>query len=152
MTLRFDSHGKPVGLDWDTLSANCPQDPSVWTRASLVKSQRAAGRLPDETETMIVRMHAEGMTAAEIAEAVEVNPMTVGVVLTRRDVTEGRGRGTRQAVSPELEDEIIRLYADENKAAAAIKAEAGVSHQTLYKVLRRRGVPLRGKGVRGIPA
>jgi hypothetical protein len=148
MTLRYDDRGRSVGLDWAALSANCPQDPSVWSRASLVKPKRAANRLPDETETEIVRMHLDGVTASDIAEAVGVAVPTVSAVLDRHEIRENRGRGTRQRTPEHIADEIVRLYTEHGMAGAEIGERVGVRHATVYKVLRRRGIQPRGRGSR----
>lgn len=142
---RYDGHGRPIGVDWAVLSANCPQDPSVWGKASLVKTTRAANRLSDETEIEIVRMHREGVTAKDIAECLEISPVTVAAVLDRRDVTENRGRGTRQRTPLETTQEVIRLYTEEKLGGQGIRNRLGLSHATIYKILRRNGIPTRNQ-------
>lgn len=148
MTLRYDERGRPIGLDWAALSANCPQDPSVWSRGSLVKDKRPGTRIPNETETLIVRLHLDGMTAGDIAEATDVSAVTVSAVLDRHEITENRGRGTRQRTPEHVADEVVRLYTQEGMAGAAIGERVGVRHATVYKILRRRGIPVRSQGSR----
>jgi len=145
---RYDVHGRPIGLDWTVLSANCPQDPSVWVSASLVKEKRPGTKIPNETETLIVRLHRDGMSAADIAQTVDVSAVTVSAVLDRNDVRENRGRGTRQRTPEHVADEIVRLYTEQNLAGAKIGELTGVRHATVYKVLRRRGIPVRSQGSR----
>lgn len=142
---RYDAHGKPAGLDWDVLSANCPQDPSVWVKGSLVNPKRAGNRLPDEIEMRIVRMHLDGVPATEIAEELEISTPTVGAVLDRREITEGRGRGSRNRTPQETVDEVVRLYTVEGLGGAGIRNRLGLSHATIYKILRRQGIPTRTK-------
>ena len=142
---RYDGHGRPIGLDWAVLSANCPQDPSVWANASLVKPKSRGTRIPDETEMRIVRLHLDGWTAAQIAEDCDVSSVTVSAVLDRREVTENRGRGTRQRLPQETYDEVIRLYTEERLGGAGIRAALGLSHATIYKILRRHGIPTRNQ-------
>lgn len=143
MALRHDEHGKPVGLDWDTISAGCPQDPSVW---KTLPARRQGTRLEAETEAEIVRMHLEGMTNADIAEAVGVSAKTVSVVLDRCDITENRGRGSGQRTPQDVVREIIRLYTEHDMAGAEIGRRVGVRHATVYKILRRNGVAVRSRG------
>lgn len=146
MTLRYDDRGRPVGLDWPALSAHCEQDPSVWVNASLVKPKRPGSRLPDETETLVIRLHREGLTQAEIAEAADVSAPTVSAVLDRHEIRENRGRGSRQRTPQHITDEIIRLYTQENLAGAKIGELTGVRHATVYKILRRNGIQPRSQG------
>lgn len=142
---RYDDRGRPIGLDWSALSANCPQDPSVWKRGQPVKDKRAGGRLSEEIETRILQLHADGAANADIAAAVDVHPMTVGAVLNRHGVTEGRGRGIRQRTPEAVVDQVIHLYTQEGLGGAGIRRETGLSHATIYKILRRNGIVTRAK-------
>lgn len=146
MTLHFDAHGRPAGLDWAAVSAHCPQDPSVWVDASLVKPKRSGTRVPNEIETEIVRRHLAGETAAAICDAVGVSAPTVSAVLDRHEITENRGRGSRQRTPQHITDEIIRLYTEQGLAGAEIGQRVGVRHATVYKILRRNGVQPRSQG------
>ena len=148
MTLRCDDRGRPVGLDWPALSAHCEQDPSVWVNASVVQPKRTGSRVPNEIETLIIRLHREGMTQPEIAEGADVSAPTVSAVLDRHEITENRGRGSRQRTPQHITDEIIRLYTQENLAGAKIGELTGVRHATVYKILRRHGVAVRTQGSR----
>ena len=148
MTLRFDDRRRPVGLDWATLSARCEQDPSVWANASRVNPKRPTTRLPDETEMLIVRLHLDGMAAVDIAKQADVSAVTVSAVLDRHEIRENRGRGTRQRTPDHIAREVIRLYVDEGLAGAEIGERTGVRHATVYKILRRNGVPVRSQGTR----
>ena len=148
MTLRYDAQGRPIGLDWATISASCEQDPSVWSNASLVKPKRSGTRVPDETEMLIVRLHLDGMTAADIAQEADVSAVTVSAVLDRHEIRENRGRGTRQRTPDHIAQEVIRLYVDEGLAGAAIGERTGVRHATVYKILRRNGITVRTQGSR----
>jgi transposase len=148
MTLRYDEQGRPAGLDWTALSANCPQEPSVWSNASLVKEKRPGTRIPNETETLIIRLHLGGMAAVAIAAAADVSAPTVSAVLNRHEIRENRGRGTRQRTPDHVTAEIIRLYVDEGLAGARIGELTGVRHATVYKILRRNGIQPRGMGTR----
>lgn len=148
MTLRYDDRGRPVGLDWATLSANCEQDPSVWLNASLVKEKRPGNRVSDEIETLIVRLHLDGLSAADIAERADVSAPTVSAVLDRHEIRENRGRGTRQRTPDHIAAEVVRLYTQENLAGAVIGERCGVRHGTVYKILRRNGIQPRGRGSR----
>lgn len=142
---RYDVHGRPAGLDWAALSANCPQDPSVWSNASLVKEKRPGNKLPNETETLIVRLHLDGVAAVDIAEQIDVSAVTVSAVLDRCGVTENRGRGTRQRTPDHVVDEVVRLYTVDKLGGAGIRAQLGLSHATIYKILRRRGIATRNQ-------
>lgn len=142
MTNRYDERGRPVGLDWNVINAGCPQDPSVWKKAA-TETAKSPAKLGDETEAAIVRMHHEGLRAAEIAESLDIATATVGKVLDRRGVTEDRGRGTRQKTPDDVVAEVIRLYTEEQLGGVTIHRRTGLSPATIYKILRRNGVPTR---------
>lgn len=44
-----------------------------------------------------------------------------------------------------VEREIVRLYVEESQSGVYVAQQVGVQPQTVYKVLRRLGVPVRGK-------
>lgn len=148
MTLRYDLLGRPVGLDWPAVSAHCEQDPSVWRNASQVQPKRSGSRVPNEIETEIIRRHREGETAATICDAVGVSAPTVSAVLDRHEITENRGRGSRQRTPEHVADEIVRLYVEQQLPGAKIGELTGVRHATVYKILRRRGIQPRSQGTR----
>lgn len=154
MTLRYDPDGRPAGLDWSAISAQCPQDPSVWSKDSLVKTNRPGSRLPDETETLIVRFHLEGLTGTEIASRLDVSVPTVSAVLDRHEIRENRGRGVRSRTPDNVAREVVRLYLEEGMSGAQIYTRTGVRHATVYKILRRNGIEPRTKGgkTRGVAA
>lgn len=150
MTLRFDALGRPCGLDWATVSAACPQDPSVWSDASVVKPKRQISRLPDETETEILRLYMEGATVVAICEQTGVAPLTVSRVLDRNEIQRrpNRGGGDRQRTPEHVVDEIVRLYVEEGLNGYQVGDRVGVRHATVFKHLRRRGIQPRAKGHR----
>ena len=148
MTLRCDDRGRPVGLDWPAISTHCEQDPSVWVNTSVVQPKRSGTRLPDETEMLIIRLHKDGQTQADIAEAADVSAPTVAAVLDRHEIRENRGRGPRQRTPDHIAAEIVRLYVEEGLAGARIGELTGVRHATVYKILRRHGVAVRTQGSR----
>lgn len=141
MTLCYDNRGRPVGLDWTVINASCPQDPAVWKAASQVKPKDT--KLPEETEVEIVRLHLRGILAADIAKELNVSTATIGKVLDRRGVTQDRGRGTRQKTPDDLITEVIRLYTEEGLGGTSIHRRTGVGIATIYKALRRHGIPTR---------
>jgi len=141
MTIRYDNRGCPAGLDWTVISASCPQDPSVWKAAS--QTPRQSTKLPDETEAEIVKLHLQGVLAADIGRALDISNVTVGKVLDRRGVTQDRGRGTRQRTPDDVTAEVIRLYTQEELGGTTIRKRTGLSHATIYKILRRNGIATR---------
>lgn len=140
MTLCYDKQGRPTGLDWTVINANHVPDPSVWRKA---QDKPRDTKLPDETEAEIVRLHLRGVLAAEIARGLDISTATVGKVLDRRGVTQDRGRGTRQKTSDDLIAEVIRLYTEEKLGGTDIHRRTGVGIATIYKALRRNGIPTR---------
>lgn len=148
MTLRFDERGRPTGLDWAALSASCPQDPSVWSNASLVNTKRQGTKLSDLTEMEIVRLHAAGVASVAIAADLDISSVTVAAVLDRRGVTENRGRGTRQRTPAAVAKEVVRLYTEEQLPGSKVGKLTGVRPATVYKILRRHGIDVRDRGSR----
>jgi hypothetical protein len=51
--------------------------------------------------------------------------------------------GRPPSITPEQEDEVIRLYRDEALTAREIQERTGITSQKIYTALRRRGVPRR---------
>jgi DNA invertase Pin-like site-specific DNA recombinase len=142
MTLCYDDRGRPTGLNWTVINASCPQDPAVWKTVQVAKPPKGT-HLPDEIERGILRRHSEGATAVEIAEEWGISSITVGKVLNRNGVTQDRGRGTRQRTSEVVAAEVIRLYTEEEMGGSGIRNRLGLSHATIYKILRRNGIPTR---------
>lgn len=156
MTLRYDEHGKPVGLDWSVCTDGNPR-PEVWTNWRPPKRQDGTGeeqeerepthsrkRLAPVVEALIIRMYRdEKKSARECALAAGVKPPTVFKVL-RRNGIESRGdhRGPR-VVTPDQETEIVRLYVDEQQSSAQISRSVGVGVRTISHTLNRAGVRIR---------
>lgn len=156
MTLRYDEHGKPVGLDWSVCTDGNSR-PEVWTNWRPPKRQESDGTEPEERETthsrkrlapaveaLIIRMYRdEKKSARECALAAGVKPPTVFKVL-RRNGIESRGdhRGPR-AVTPEQEREIVRMYVDEKQSSAQISRTVGVGVRTISHTLNRLEIRIR---------
>jgi transposase-like protein len=57
-----------------------------------------------------------------------------------------RARGARRPkLSPDEEREIARLYADTNTSTSEICARLGIGESSLYRIVQRQGIPLRGR-------
>jgi transposase-like protein len=55
-------------------------------------------------------------------------------------------RGTRRPrLSPDEEREIARLYADTSTSTSEICARLGIGESSLYRIVQRQGIPLRGR-------
>ena len=54
-------------------------------------------------------------------------------------------RSRRPRVTPDEQREIVRLYTDENASPAELRNEFGIGDSTLYRLLQKRGVTLRGR-------
>jgi hypothetical protein len=58
----------------------------------------------------------------------------------------GKARGTRRPrLSPEEQREVARLYGDSSISTAVIRGRFGIGESSLYRVVQRQGVPLRGR-------
>jgi RNA polymerase sigma-70 factor (ECF subfamily) len=88
------------GGDVDTLSdvARCAPDASVEQSEQVQLLHRLLGLLDDEKREAFVLSELEGMTMAEIAEALDVNPNTISSRLraARREFEEALERATRE--------------------------------------------------------
>jgi transposase-like protein len=55
-------------------------------------------------------------------------------------------RGSRRPkLSPEESREIARLYSDTNTSTSAICSQFGIGESSLYRIVQRQGIPLRGR-------
>jgi transposase-like protein len=54
-------------------------------------------------------------------------------------------RAKRRRLSPEQAGEVARLYAEGSTATSAIRARFGIGESSLYRILQRQGIPLRGR-------
>jgi transposase-like protein len=55
------------------------------------------------------------------------------------------GGSRRQRLSPDEGREIVRLYAETNTLTSDIRAKFGIGESSLYRILQRQGIPLRGR-------
>jgi transposase-like protein len=59
-------------------------------------------------------------------------------------VTKARG-ARRSKLSPDEEREIARLYADTSTSTSEICKRLGIGESSLYRIVQRQGLPLRGR-------
>lgn len=103
MTLRYDGHGRPVGLDWTVCNDGNPR-PEVWSDwtpqrpwyRKARKKKRVANpgvgrggvnKFSPEKDALIVKMYTEDLLPAyKIAEAINSTPKTVWRVLKRNHI------------------------------------------------------------------
>lgn len=99
MTLRYDTHGRPRGLDW-TICNDGSNDISIWSTWSRPKPRRrrpdiknpGSGRgqlqrLPADIESAIITMYQNEMKSAfDISKVYDITPKTVYRVLKRNDI------------------------------------------------------------------
>ena len=52
----------------------------------------------------------------------------------------------RRRLSPEEQREVARLYADGSLPTSQIRDRFGIGESSLYRIVQRQGVPLRGRG------
>lgn len=156
MTLRYDEHGKPIGLDWTVCTDGNPQ-PAVWTNWRPTAAKERGGeeqedrepthsrqRLSPATEALIIRMYRDELKSArECAMAAGVKPPTVFKVLNRNGVPSRGYHQTVRSVTPEQETEIVRRYVDELQSSGQISKALGVSNRTVSRALTRAEVTIR---------
>jgi DNA invertase Pin-like site-specific DNA recombinase len=114
VTLRYNDHGKPVGLDWSVCNDGNSQ-PEVWGFVPKKKGKKRQpimnpgigrggnSRLPVEIEEKIIEMYTEKeMAAIAIAKELGSTAKTVFRVLRRNDIptrTQSRSQELRHARS-----------------------------------------------------
>lgn len=115
MTLRYNEHGRPVGLDW-TVCNDGNSRPEVWGLRPVRKSGKKRqpimnpgigrggnSRLPVEIEEKIIEMYTvQEMAAIAIAKQLGSTAKTVFRVLRRNDIptrTQSRSQELRHARS-----------------------------------------------------
>jgi transposase-like protein len=54
-------------------------------------------------------------------------------------------RATRHRLSPEQQREVARLYAESTTPTSEIRKRFGIGESSLYRIVQREGVPLRGR-------
>jgi transposase-like protein len=54
-------------------------------------------------------------------------------------------RAARHRLSPEQQREVARLYAESTTPTAEIRKRFGIGESSLYRIVQRQGVPLRGR-------
>lgn len=102
MTLRFDAHGRPIGLDW-TVCNDGKNDTSVWTgvrdspnhkpkskRRDILNPGSGRGsnmRLPYETEERLLKMYKEGIRPLDIAEELGIAYGTIFKIVRRNGLS-----------------------------------------------------------------
>jgi hypothetical protein len=80
---------------------------------------------------------AESRLPAEEASAQTAQPAQPGDVRPER--------ATRRRLSPEQQREMARLYAEGTTPTAEIRTRFGIGESSLYRIVQREGVPLRGR-------
>jgi transposase-like protein len=63
----------------------------------------------------------------------------------RLERTADPGRATRRRLSPEQQREVARLYAESTTPTSEIRRRFGIGESSLYRIVQRQGVPLRGR-------
>jgi len=54
-------------------------------------------------------------------------------------------RSRRANLTPDEQRDIVRLYSDENASPAELRTRFGIGDSTLYRLLQKQGVTLRGR-------
>jgi hypothetical protein len=111
VTLRYDNHGRPVGLDWKVCNDGNPR-PEIWSNWQAPKKRRNRSRKPimnpgigrggakrfsPEKDALIVKMYVEDqMPAYKIAEVINSTPKTIWRVLKRNKVQKRTGSSAQK--------------------------------------------------------
>jgi transposase-like protein len=158
VTLRFDEHGKPIGLDWSVCNDGNPT-PQIWMdwRPRRAKAggqtveQEAEGRqthdrkrLSPATEALIIRLYRdENKSARECAETAGVKSPTVFKVLARNGIASRGYHQTSRSVTREQSAEIVRLYTVELQSSGQISKALGIGTRAVSRALVNAGVTIR---------
>ena len=84
----------------------------------------------------------------DVMQVSTTEPQDHGSVASTEDqqARAARPRGAqRRRLSPEQTGEVARLYAEGSMATSAIRARFGIGESSLYRILQRHGIPLRGR-------
>jgi transposase-like protein len=65
----------------------------------------------------------------------------------QRNGTQASGR-TRRRLTPDQQREVARLYSETSASTAEIRDQFGIGESSLYRVLQKHAVSLRGRGTR----
>jgi transposase-like protein len=60
-------------------------------------------------------------------------------------------RAARRSLSPEQQREVARLYAETSTPTSEIRKRFGIGESSLYRIVQRAGVPLRGRAAASPP-
>jgi transposase-like protein len=58
------------------------------------------------------------------------------------------GGRTRRRLTPDQQREVARLYSETSASTAEIRDQFGIGESSLYRVLQKHGISLRGRGTR----
>jgi len=105
-------------------------------------------RISENQIKLIISLYTQGMTSAEIAEKVGVSSSSVLRMLKRNGVSvrSKRDHIVPNKFSEEKEQEIIRLYTEENKTTNEIAVLYNTYNTSIRRVLIRNNIPLRTYG------
>lgn len=100
-----------------------------------------------EFDELVVGLRKSGLRVRDIARRVKAATPTVSAVLQREDILPKWQRGRNWSkIGPEQVDEIERLYVG-GLSTSALGKRFDCCSRTIANALRRRGVPLRRRGV-----
>ena len=127
----------------------------------LVESQRGSRRLKltDEEKQQMAQMYQEGKSLREIGFNFHgLSPKYISQILKDQGI-EMRPRGWPKGkpfvsdfhrgnkITPQIKDEVVRLYTQYNLNQEAVARETGVSPQAVLNILRERGIQVERQGV-----
>ena len=108
-----------------------------------------AKRITKEQEQEIINLYLSGKTSKEVSEIVNVGSTSVLRVLQRNNIpTRAKSEHkTPNKFSEDKEQEIIRLYTEENKNTNEIAKLYNTYNTSIRRVLERNNIPIRSYGV-----
>lgn len=107
-----------------------------------------ANRITKEQETNIISLYAEGKSSQEISSIIGVSSSSVLRVLKRNgiEIRSKASHKTPNKFSEEKEQEIIRLYTEENKNTNEIAKLYNTYNTSIRRVLQRYNIEIRSYG------
>jgi transposase-like protein len=76
----------------------------------------------------------------------EVDERSIGSTDGAPAAKASSGRSRRRRLSPEQQREVARLYAEASMPTSQIRDRFGIGESSLYRIVQRQGIPLRGRG------
>ena len=118
--------------------------PSAWS-AVRARTAEASLRQPRGSSMLTSRYVMQDVMQVTRAEPQEHGP-AASMEDTQTQASAARPTASpRRRLNPDQAGEVARLYAEGSVSTAEIRARFGIGESSLYRILQRQGIPLRGR-------